>query len=274
MQKKRIFAKYGVLLLDMTHQQCCFMKGDSPIADEYAHPEITIKDVPVKYIHFGIPYSDKIMSFHDPYADQELDINDRPHIEVWYDDFSVVMHNDPDNPRSYMDFRNVELLTPYDFKTKRFITWEEYDKNKHRDDFSEIFNKYADIVNNDTKYLRPHSKEYFEFDTRIFEDRFLVEDEKSRNGETLQVYEDLKIMFATDHSFIRIIINNAGNGFRHWDVYSMDLIFNSDGTFIDATEYTTPDVLEILRPPHDLISWIHAYVTNIGESIDSKYKED
>lgn len=38
MKEKRIFAKYGVLLLDMTHQQCCFMKGDSPIEDEYDHP--------------------------------------------------------------------------------------------------------------------------------------------------------------------------------------------------------------------------------------------
>jgi hypothetical protein len=273
MKEKRIFAKYGILMIDMTHQLCCFMKGDSPIEAEYAQPEIVIKDVPLEYIHLGIPYSDKIVSFHDPYADKELDINHRPYVEVQYDDFSVVMHNDPDNPRSYMDFRNVELLTPYDFKTNRFITWEEYDKNKHRNDWSPIFQKYADIVNNDEKYIQPHSKEYFEFDTRIFEDRFLV-DETNRNGETHQVFEDLKIMFAVDHSFIRIIINKTGNGFRHWDVYSMELTFNSDGTFVDGTEYASPMVLEILRPMHDYISWIHEYVRNIGESIDKKYKED
>ena len=273
MKEKRVFAKYGVLMIDMTHQECFFMKGDCKSTDD-DHPEIIIKDAPVEYIHLGIPYSDKIVSFHDPYADKRLDINHRPLIEVRYDDFSVTMHNDPDNPRSYMDFRNVELLTPYDFKTKRFITWEEYDKNKHRDDFSVIFNKYADIVNNDEKYLRPHSKEYFEFDTHIYEDRFLVENETSRSGEAIQVYEDLKIMFATDHSFIRIIINKTGTGFRHWDVYSMELTFNNDGTFVDAEEYTSPIVLETLRPMHDFISWIHGYVHGIGESIDKKYKGD
>jgi hypothetical protein len=273
MKEKRVFAKYGVLMLDMTHQRCWFMKGDRKINDEYDYPEIIIEDVPVKYINFGIPQSDNILTFHDPYADQSLDINDRPRIEVWYDDFSVTMHNDPDNPRSYMDFRNVELLTPYDFKTKRFITWEEYDKNKHRDDFSPIFQKYADMVNNDEKYIKS-LKEYFEFDTHIYENRFLVVNETNRNGETIQSYEDLKIMFAVDHSFIRIIINKTGNGFRHWDVYSMELIFNSDGTFVDGVEYQSPMVLETLRPLHDLISWIHWYVRDIGESIDKKYKED
>lgn len=178
-----------------------------------------------------------------------------------------------------MYFYDVSLYTPitdhsspYEYL---FSTWESYDKTKHRNDFEAIFAKYADIVNNDEKYLRPHSKEYFEFSAHIYEDRFLVTQETSRNnGETLQVYEDLKIMFAENRSFIRIIINKVGNGIRHWDVYSMELSFNTDGTFVDAEEYQSPTVLEILRPLHDFVSWIHEYVRNIGESIDAKYKED
>ena len=179
-----------------------------------------------------------------------------------------------------MYFYDVSLYTPisdhfspYEYL---FSSWESYDKNKHRNDFQAIFTKYADIVNNDTKYLRPHSKEYFEFDSHIYEDRFLVIDEKSRyDGEPLQVYEDLKIMFACDKTFIRIIINKAGNGLRHWFVYSMELSFNTDGTFIDADEYPLPTtVLETFRPLHEFISWIHEYVHNIGGHIDSKYKKD
>ena len=416
MNEKRIFAKYGTLMIDMTHQQCWFLKGECTRTpdDKYDYPEITIDDKSIEYVYFGMPNSDNIVSFNDPYADQNLDINDRPRIEVWYDSFSVIIHNDPDNQRTYMDFRNVELLTPYDFETNRFITWEEYDaaqkcirelmekksdfekkekpmsnkkrlfckfenviinlttgvgqfvdpydlqetycvptktfsvsdihdikvrtdtdgkptlifvnnlipitcefttfnslfnltgppqdnvlyfydvsvyepimnqsfttwesydRNKHRNDFQAIFTKYSDIVNNDTKYLQPHSKEYFEFDSHIYEDRFLVIDEKSRyDGEPLQVYEDLKIAFADDKTFIRIIINKAGNGLRHWFVYSMELSFNTDGTFIDADEYPSPTtVLETFRPLHEFTSWIHEYVHNIGGTIDSKYKKD
>lgn len=166
----------------------------------------------------------------------------------------------------------TDHFSPYEYK---FSTWESYDKSKHRNDFQAIFDKYADIVNNDEKYLRPHSKEYIEFGAHIYEDRFLVINESSRyDGETLQVYEDLKIMFAENRSFIRIIINKAGNDLHHWFVYSMELSFNTEGTFIDAEEYQSPDVLETLRPLHDFISWIHEYVHNINESIDLKYKED
>lgn len=170
-------------------------------------------------------------------------------------------------------FYDVSLYTP--MMDHLFSTWELYDKTKHRNDFQAIFNTYSDIIGNDKKYLIPHhSREYIEFDTHIYEDRFLVVNEtRCHNGETLQVYEDLKIMFAEDRSFIRIIINKLGNGMRHWDVYSMELTFNAHGTFIDATEYQSPTVLEILRPPHDFISWIHEYVHNIGESIDSNYKD-
>ena len=172
-----------------------------------------------------------------------------------------------------MYFYGVSLYEPV--MNQSFTTWESYDRNKRRNDFQAIFAKYADIINNDTKYLQPHSKEYFEFDSHIYEDRFLVIDEKSRyDGEPLQVYEDLKIMFAGDQSFIRIIINKAGNGLRHWFVYSMELTFNNHGTFVDAEEYQSPTVLETLRPLHDFISWIHQYVRNINESIDSKYKKD
>ena len=46
-------------------------------------------------------------------------------------------------------------------------------------------------------------------------------------------------------------------------------------TFIDADEYPSPTtVLETFRPLHEFISWIHEYVHNIGEHIDSKYKKD
>ena len=80
MSEKRIFAKYGTLMIDMTHQQCWFLKGDCTPDDKYDYPEITIDDEPIEYINFGIPYSDNLLSFHDPYTDQNLDINERSNL--------------------------------------------------------------------------------------------------------------------------------------------------------------------------------------------------
>ena len=259
--KKRLFCKFEQVIINLTTEVGQFI-DPYDLKETYCVPKETFSLSNIHDVRVRTDNDDKlVLTF----------VNNSVSVTCEFTTFNSYFNLTDPPQDDILYFYDVSLYTP--IMDHLFSTWELYDKTKHRDDFSAIFNKYTDIVNNDTKYLRPHSKEYFEFDTRIFEDRFLVENETNRNGETLQVYEDLKIMFAVDHSFIRIIINKVGNGFRHWDVYSMELKFYH-GTFVSAEEYASPDVLEILRPLHDFISWIHGYVTNIGESIDSKYKED
>ncbi len=161
-------------------------------------------------------------------------------------------------------FYDVSLYTP--IIDHLFSTWESYDKCKHKDDFSIILRKYEDIinnVNNITNYLKHENRfEYNEFESHVCEDRFLVIDDKRRNGgPNIKIYEDVKLIFADDHSFIRIIITNSGVDVHkyQWEVYSLELSFDEYGTFIDASENRPPDFLEYLRQPRDFISFIHNY---------------
>lgn len=274
MSEKRVFAKYGTLMIDMTHQQCWFLKGECTPDDKYDYPEITIDDVPVKYVHFGIP-SDDILSFHDPYANQELDINDRPLVEVryGYDSFSVVIHNDPDNQRTYMDFRNVELLTPYDFETNRFITWEEYDKrqqekleldiNEYKCDFDQIYftihkfglTKSGKNMPNPAIIRNEDGLETIDF-------RFLVRwhtlNPETQEPDTWAVYEDLKVLVFSDESRMNIWISRTGKHIKDQPMYRWFINFDKDG---NITDMTTPwhgdDYLEGGRPCSKLINLIY-----------------
>lgn len=267
MSEKRIFAKYGTLMIDMTHQRCWFLKGDCTPIDEYDYPEIYIDDVPIKYINFGIPNSEKIVSFHDPYADQELDINDRPRIEVWYDDFSVVIHNDPDNQRTYMDFRNVELLTPFDFETKRFITWEEYDKRQqeklktHVSDFDQIYQMIHGFGLTKSGKNMPNpaiirNEEGFE----TIDFRFLVRwhtlNPETQEPDTWPVYEDLKVFIFSDESKMNIWILRNGKHIKDQKMYRWSVDFGADGSITNVSKSLNEYALEPNRPCDQLIKLI------------------
>lgn len=271
MSEKRIFAKYGTLIIDMTHQQCIFLRKDFPADDDM--PEINITDVPIKYVHFGIPYSDNIVSFHDPYADQSVDINERPRVEVWYDDFSVVVHNDPGNQRTYMDFRNVELLTPYDFDAKRFITWEEYDRrqqeklemdiNEYKCDFDQIYftihkfglTKSGKNMPNPAVIRNEDGLETIDF-------RFLVRwhtlNPETQKPDVWGVYEDLKVLVFSDESRMNIWISRTGKHIKDQPMYRWFINFDKNG---NITDMTTPwhgdDYLEEKKPCYKLISLIN-----------------
>ena len=259
-------------MIDMTHQQCWFLKGECTPIDEYDYPEITIDDMPIKYINFGIPYSDNIVSFHDPYADQSVDINERPRIEVWYDDFSVVIHNDPGNQRTYMDFRNVELLTPFDFETKRFITWEEYDrkrqekldKEKHMCDFDQIYqmiHKFG-LTKSGKNMPNPafiRNEEGFE----TIDFRFLVRWHTLKPGtqvpDTWGVYEDLKVFIFSDESRMNIWILRNGKYIKDQRMYRWFVDFGKDGNITNVSESLVlnfADDLEPDRPCDQLIKLI------------------
>lgn len=268
--KKRLFCKFENVIINLSTGVGQFV-DPYDLQETYCVPSKTfsvsnIHDVKVKTDNDGKP----VLVF----------VNNLVPVTCEFTTFDSCFNLTGPPQDDIMYFYDVSLYTPiadnfspYEYQ---FLTWETYDKTKHRNDFQAIFDKYSNTVYNAEKYLSPaNSKEYFEFGAHIYEDRFLVSNEVSRfDNKPLRVYEDSKIMFAEDRSFIRIIINNAGNGFRHWFVYSMELSFNTNGTFIDAEEYTSPTVLETLRPLHDFISWIHEYVRNINESIDSKYKEN
>lgn len=164
-------------------------------------------------------------------------------------------------------FYDVSLYTPIS-DDHLFSTWESYDKYKHRDDFSIILRKYEDIINN-VKNIRNYLKheertEYREFDSHVCEDRFLVIDDKRRGGgPNVKIYEDLKLIFADDKSFIRIIITNSGADVRKLNVYHLELLFDKYGTFIDAEDNQNLNFLEPLRQPRDFILFIHNnYIDN------------
>lgn len=274
MNEKRIFAKYSTLMIDMTHQQCWFLKGECTSDNKYDYPEITIDDKPIEYVYFGMPNSDNIVSFNDPYADQNLDINDRPRIEVWYDSFSVVIHNDPDNQRTYMDFRNVELLTPYDFETNRFITWDEYDKrqqeklemdiNEYKCDFDQIYftihkfglTKSGKNMPNPAIIRNEEGLETIDF-------RFLVRwhtlNPETQESDTWPVYEDLKVLVFSDESRMNIWISRTGKYIKDQPMYRWFINFDKNG---NITDMATPlfhgdDCLEDDRPCSKLINLIN-----------------
>ena len=272
MSERRVFAKYGTLMIDMTHQRCWFLKGDCTPIDKYDYPEITIDDVPIKYIDFGIPL-DNIVSFHDPYADQSVDINERPRIDVLYEDFSVTIHNDPGNQRTYMDFRNVELLTPYDFETKRFITWEEYDRrqqeklemdiNEYKCDFDQIYftihkfglTKSGKNMPNPAYIRNEDGLETIDF-------RFLVRwhtlNPETQEPDTWAVYEDLKVLVFSDESRMNIWISRTGKHIKDQPMYRWFVNFDKNG---NITDMTTPwhgdDYLEEKKPCYKLIKLIN-----------------
>lgn len=266
MSEKRVFAKYGTLIIDITDQRCWFLKGNCKPNDEYNHPEIIIEDVPIKYIKFGIPLNN-ILLFHDPYADQKLDINDRPDIEIRYDDFSVAMHNDPDNPRSYMDFRNVELLTPYDFETKRFITWESYDERQQQEtkqvcDFDQIYQMIRGFGLTKSAKNMPNpaiirNEEGFE----TIDFRFLVRwhtlNPETQEPDTWPVYEDLKVFIFSDESRMNIWILRNGKHIKDQKMYRWSVDFGTDGSITNVSESLLVDNdLEPNRPCDQLIKLI------------------
>ena len=260
METERIFAKYGTLIIDMTHQQCMFIKGDRPT--DYDKPDIVINNMPIKYINFGIPL-DNMLIFHDPHADQSLDINDRPIIKVRYDDFSVTMHNDPDNPRSYMDFRNVELLTPFDYAARRFSTWEEYDVAQER--IRELTEKKSDF-NQVLEYIQKMGREktpkkqpmratiYSEEGITIYDYKFLVR-WHTQPEPTWGVFEEMNAYVFDDESRINLFMLRSGREIKDQTMYKWSLMFDQRGNMV-VDELPVAYTLEPSRPCADLAYFI------------------
>lgn len=265
METERIFAKYGTLIIDITHQQCMFIKGDYPT--DYDKPDIVINDVPIKYINFGIPL-DNILIFHDPHADQSLYINDRPIIKVRYDAFSVVMHNDPDNPRSYMDFRNVELLTPFDYAARRFSTWEEYDAAQERirelteekSDFDQMVEYIQKMGREKTPKKQPmRASICSEEGITIYDYKFFVR-WHTQPEPTWGVYEEMKAYVFDDESRINIFMLRSGREIKDQTMYKWSLMFDQRGNMI-VEELPVAYTLEPSRPCADLSYFIATLAT-------------
>ena len=268
MEEERVFTQYGTLTIDLINNTCTFMDGEGP--------DIVIDGEPIKYINFGIPLGN-VVTFHDPYADQSLDINDRPRINVRYQDFSVTMHNDPDNRRSYMDFRNVELLTPYDYGMRRFITWEEYDAEQKRvqelmmdkkTDFDQIVEYIQKMgCEKEPKKHPMRATVYSEEGIIIYDYRFLARyhtlDPQTNLSDTWAVFEDMKALVFDDESRINLWISRSGKHIKDQPMYRWFLNFDKAG---NITDMTTPwhgdDYLEPSKPCDKLIEFINIIYRN------------
>ena len=250
--KKRLFCKFENIIINLTTEVGQFI-------DPYGHTET-----------YSVPKETfSLSNIHDVRVRTDTDgspvltfVNNLIPVYCEFTTFNSYFNLTGPPQDDIMYFYDVSLYTP--ISDYLFSTWESYDKHKHRDDFSIILRKYEDIinnVNNITNYLKHEERlEYSEFNSHVCEDRFLVIDDKRRGGgPNIKIYEDLKLIFADDHSFIRIIITNSGEDIRKWNVYSLELSFDKYGTFIDADENQQPDFLETLRQPHDFISFIHNY---------------
>ena len=257
--KKRLFCKFENIIINLTTEVGQFI-------DPYGHTETcsipketfslsNIHDVRVRTDTDGSP----VLTF----------INNLIPVYCEFTTFNSYFNLTGPPQDDVLYFYDVSLYTPIS-DDHLFATWESYDKYKHRDDFSIILRKYEDIINNVNNNIHSHNylkheerTEYREFNSHVCEDRFLVVDDKRRGGgPNIKIYEDLKLIFADDKSFIRIIITNSGD-IRKWNVYHLELSFDKYGTFIDAEDNQNLNFLETLRQPRDFILFIHNnYIDN------------
>lgn len=249
MNEKRLFCKFEEVIINLS-------TGVGQFIGPYDHTET-----------FSIPKETfSLSNIHDVKVRTDTDgdptltfVNNLIAVTCEFTTFSSYFNLTGPPQDDVLYFYDVSLYTP--MMDNLFSRWEMYDKYKHRDDFSIILRKYEDIINNVNNvmnYLKHEERiEFNEFDTHVCEDRFLVVDDKRRNGgPNIKTYEDVKLISSDDHTFIRIIITKSGE-MRKWNVYALELSFDKHGTFIDADENQSPEFLESLRQPSDFISFIH-----------------